>query len=957
VASAGDILFGELAVRKKLISKEQLEQAYTELNEMTSAGKKRDLSLVLLRNSLVTVDQAELIMEEVTKNTKCPKCGEIVPVKPGEQDLVCEMCGNVVIEAPKSKPKPKVEEEDGDILDLLSEGGKKKKQAEEEDLAFVDVSAGDMGPGSSAEIKLDLEPEPGDIIYAEIAKEKGYLRDEDLQVAMQELVSLRQRGRKRDLSTVLLRYGYITFHQAEEVLAEYNRATITCRGCGSVIKRGSIRPGAITQCKSCGANIEVEAVDEPTLSAIEEKRLEHGEKEASWVILQEPETGEKFVGKNIGGVEISKFIGSDALGRIYAGNLHGGKREAAVRLLSPAVYGSPRESERLVQSLHDLVKLHHFNIPRVYDADIDESSHVYLVVDHYDGSRVYDLIADRGPLPEDYAFGYLKSAADALSAAHSAGVFHRNLAPEEMLLVDDRLYLTGFGLINDHDITTIFSRRRPHLHPHYFAPEIVDGGKCDARSDIFSLGACMYFLLTGKEPFPGHQASEVFLRIRDGKYISPELHNPGVSNSALNIIRKCLSPNPADRYQTTQEFLADMKRAEAGAMIEPPAATKAKGAEAVEETEVYISPRGAGFWLAILISFVIFIGAVFYLFRLSDKYLKNIDIGMSTDMLARNEFQEVMRYISENPDEIENARRRLEELIARYPQATASAEARGKLASLPAPPEDPNMKNREDTLKALTEAEKAGDPVNALEILWGAKDLFSEESDASKWRTIRNRLDSALHDKFELRFIPAGAFLKGRGKEQGETGAFLVDSCEVTCLKYAKFCKETGHKIPPDWKDGAGRAAYPVANVTRSDAEAYAAWLNGNLPPILKGKASAALPSDEEWEKAARGLDGREYPWGNVFRNGFAAVAEDEPGELSHAHKMTEGASPFGCLHMAGNAAEWTASETDGKAAIRGGSFRTPPRSVRTWARMLVPPDTRMDCIGFRCVYRLSDDR
>jgi serine/threonine-protein kinase len=332
---------------------------------------------------------------------------------------------------------------------------------------------------------------------------------------------------------------------------------------------------------------------------------------------------------------------------------------------------------------------------------------------------------------------------------------------------------------------------------------------------------------------------------------------------------------------------------------------------------------------------------------------------MSIDAIARNEYQKITRYIAENPDENENARRQLEELIARYPQSTAAAEARGKLASLPVPEGDPTAEKRRKASETWDEHKKAQEYVDALIALWNSKDLFEGEPASKIWSENRNVLNAALHDKFELRFIPGGEFLCGRDRKPVDIPAFVIDSYEVTCAKYAKFCKETNHKAPPDWEGGnfpPERAAFPVTGVTRADADAYAAWLNDNLPPVLKGKATTMLPSEEEWEKAARGLDGREYPWGNVFRSGFAAVAEDEPGELGHAHKMTEGASPFGCLHMAGNAAEWTAGEIDGKAVIRGGSFRTPPRSARTWARMLVPPDTRMDSIGFRCVYRLSSN-
>ncbi|TET36129.1 MAG: hypothetical protein E3J72_09440, partial [Planctomycetota bacterium] len=485
MATAGDILFGELLVRKNLITKEQLDEAYAELNEMTAAGKKRELSLVLLRMNLITIEQAEVILEEISKSTQCPKCKEIVAVKPGEAKLVCDTCGNVIIDAPAEKVKDKDKDS---ILDALADKPSAAKDKQSHDLDFVDVSAADGHIAQALVLDDESKLEPGDIIYAEIAKAKGFLRDEDLQAALQDLTAMRQRGKKRDLSTVLLRQGFITFHQAEEVLAEYNSVTLRCPSCGWVTRRGDQRLGDQISCGSCGTPITVEAVEDIPLPP--EERLKEEEKEASWVVLDEPEAGEKFIGKTIGGVEIAKYVGKDKLGRIYSGKMYGGKREVAVRIFSPTVSGTPSDAERLVQSLHEMVKVHHFNIPRIYDADVDESNHVYLIADLFDGTSIFDLVSDRGPLPTEIAYEHTKAAADALSAAHGVGVHHRNLSPMEFIETDDRLLVNGFGIVNDKDIANIFSRSRPQIHPHFLSPEAVDGLPCDARSDIFSLGAC-----------------------------------------------------------------------------------------------------------------------------------------------------------------------------------------------------------------------------------------------------------------------------------------------------------------------------------------------------------------------------------------------------------------------------------------------------------------------------------
>ncbi|TET38045.1 MAG: hypothetical protein E3J72_04230, partial [Planctomycetota bacterium] len=256
---------------------------------------------------------------------------------------------------------------------------------------------------------------------------------------------------------------------------------------------------------------------------------------------------------------------------------------------------------------------------------------------------------------------------------------------------------------------------------------------------------------------------------------------------------------------------------------------------------------------------------------------------------------------------------------------------------------DPEAERRK-ILDEIEVAGDAGDLLEALEKLWNVKKGCAGTPDFKKWLKMRKDLDAALQAKQAVRYVPAGEFLSGRGRETRSTGAFLIDVAEVNCAAYSKFCRETGHPVPRNWSGNnfpPGQASYPVTHVTQADAEAYAAW------------AKKSLPTEIEWEKAARGTDGRDYPWGDTFKPGHARIATERPGEIGETGKPLQGASPYGCLNMAGNAAEWTASSVEGKAVVHGGSFRSRHRAARTWARALVEADSAADCIGFRCVRRL----
>jgi serine/threonine-protein kinase len=129
---------------------------------------------------------------------------------------------------------------------------------------------------------------------------------------------------------------------------------------------------------------------------------------------------------------------------------------------------------------------------------------------------------------------------------------------------------------------------------------------------------------------------------------------------------------------------------------------------------------------------------------------------------------------------------------------------------------------------------------------------------------------------------------------------FFIDTHEVTCDEYQKFIAATEYPTPPGWINGqypTGTARRPVTGVNWDDANAYAKW------------AGKRLPSEAEWEFAARGTEGRRYPWGNEWRPGFSNADSTSLGRMSDVGAYSAGASPFGLFDMVGNAWEWTSSD------------------------------------------------
>lgn len=210
-------------------------------------------------------------------------------------------------------------------------------------------------------------------------------------------------------------------------------------------------------------------------------------------------------------------------------------------------------------------------------------------------------------------------------------------------------------------------------------------------------------------------------------------------------------------------------------------------------------------------------------------------------------------------------------------------------------------------------------------------------------------------------YVPGGSFLMGGGDDPYErpahgasVGAFFIDTYEVTCAEYEKFAAATGHKTPDSWGGKtcpSGWAQLPVTGVSWDDAQAYAAW------------AGKRLPTEAEWEFAARGTDGRKYPWGDQWEAGASNV-KGTAGQLAEVGAYRS-PSPFGVYDMSGNAWEWTATDfaiyPGGEAVlaknqrpgkvIRGGCYASTTGQATTTYRGVWPPrGENYDRTGFRCV-------
>jgi formylglycine-generating enzyme required for sulfatase activity len=237
-------------------------------------------------------------------------------------------------------------------------------------------------------------------------------------------------------------------------------------------------------------------------------------------------------------------------------------------------------------------------------------------------------------------------------------------------------------------------------------------------------------------------------------------------------------------------------------------------------------------------------------------------------------------------------------------------------------------------------------------------------------------ITSPIH--LELVRVPAGEFLMGSDPEKDEEAygdeqpqhpvdlpEFTIGKYPITNAQYAAFVQASGHRAPKHWEKGeipSGKEDHPVRYVSWRDAMAFCEWLSQET-----GK-EFVLPSEAEWEKAARGTDGRIYPWGDEEPTADLCNFGKNVGDTTPVGNYSPaGDSPYDCADMAGNVWEWTRSlwgenypydpadgrenlESDGRRVGRGGAFGLDARDVRCAYRSLWHPHYRFRPDGFRVV-------
>ncbi len=618
---------------------------------------------------------------------------------------------------------------------------------------------------------------------------------------------------------------------------------------------------------------------------------------------------EKLIGASIGGrYRIDEKIGAGGMGTVYRARRLLIGDDVAVKILHLEIMSDPHAVERFRREAQAAARLKHSNAVMIYDFGVSEDGLFYLVMELVEGESLRHIIRERGPLSPQMAAHIVSQVCAVLEDSHRNNIIHRDLKPDNIIVTTTaegfRVKVLDFGIAKLRDISNtsanITKSGAMMGTPHYMSPEQCMGEELDGRSDIYSLGIVLYEMLTGVVPFNSPVSSAVVVQHVTQQPPPLRAINVSVSPAVEAVVMSALEKQREARPQTATALTEQLAAAISSGLITQPNPTRSKAMN----TPGQGSASGAAFVPVTRISTP-----------------ANEPMATVPDVQVQTE----------------------------PPVRTAS---KGKRALL--------------ILSIVATLAVIGAAIWMMRARGGENQINENQSQIITEQGETTKPDEGVASTTPppgMSYVAGGEFLMGsdagseveRPQHSIAVKPFFIDLYEVTCSDYEKFMEATGHPAPRGWTSGhhpRGSGRKPVTGIDWDDAAAYAKW------------AGKRLPTEEEWEFAARGTTGFRYVWGNEWRPRIANADTSAHGHggASHVGEHT-GVSPFGAFDMIGNAWEWTASDfaaypggqaqaESGLKVIRGGSWESNRNEATTTFRRGYAPRGAADYsqIGFRCV-------
>ena len=270
---------------------------------------------------------------------------------------------------------------------------------------------------------------------------------------------------------------------------------------------------------------------------------------------------DKYIGKRLDGrYEIHELIGVGGMANVYRCNDTVDDREVAIKILKDEYLNNEEFIRRFKNESKAIAMLSHPNIVKVYDVSFGDMIQ-YIVMEYIDGVTLKEYIERQGIIEWKDVLHLTTQILKALQHAHECGIVHRDIKPQNiMLLQDGTIKVTDFGIARFSDKATRTMTDQAIGSVHYIAPEQARGDVTDGKTDIYSVGVMLYEMLTGKLPFDGDSAVSVALMQLQSVPKRPREVNPGIPIGLEQITMKAMQKQPSDRYTSAAEMLSELER-------------------------------------------------------------------------------------------------------------------------------------------------------------------------------------------------------------------------------------------------------------------------------------------------------------------------------------------------------------------------------------------------------------
>jgi serine/threonine-protein kinase len=641
-------------------------------------------------------------------------------------------------------------------------------------------------------------------------------------------------------------------------------------------------------------------------------------------------------------------VGEGGMGSVYRATHVQMENTVAVKVLHSDLASDQVAVERFRREARAAAQIRHPNAVVVTDFGVTrKEGTAYLVMEFLEGGDLRKKIKQEKRLDCAEAIVIMSQACAALNAAHEKGIIHRDLKPDNIWLLEStspyaQVKVLDFGIAKlkaAPEASNLTQKGMIVGTPYYMSPEHCRSEELDPRSDIYSLGIILYEMLAGKVPFEGSSPLQVMYK-HNTEHPRPLSHiRPDIPPQIEKVVMRALEKRKEDRQGSAVELAAELEEAlyESGLSAQPP------GSKPSAITQEYTA----------------------------DQKKKEVDqTGKSTVAFTAQRMP---------PPASSNVSPAAATVPLGAVRAATPAKSIEKTSQRPAKTTalgDDDATKPEVVVAGQTALDRnAGGLTTARRPYWWLGTFVLVIAVAMTW-TFRKQLGlvsiagpnvpgGSVTAEPGMMLVMGGTFNMGTDdpKLDDKWAAwkpahpvtvknFYMDEKEVTNEQYARFIRQTGYSAPPNWKDGTylpGESQLPISNVSWYDAKNYATW------------AGKRLPTEAEWEYAARGTDGRIYPWGSEWSDQRSNSGEQQKGRPVAVGSYPKGASPFGILDLAGNVSEWVQDDfalyqgshakkqQEGFKVYKGGSYAYPKEQQVTFARWSDLPTEKFPYVGFRC--------